>query len=418
MARSAIAPEVQLASNERFHDLLESYVYSKAPAHALLDQEEQTGRLSPSKQQYLDNDPTTPSEKFPRVQQEIKDAGKNDFARASSGNGLADEFHSVTESTSSEGSQQEGQDSINVQEPDQSPDNSQPVSLQKGLEIKQSGSAGKLISTSAQHESALPAPATSNSGPVTPEISGPETSEEQPVLSEDTITDATLSCAGKEGDNSLTPENREFAVGSDATVVSATNEHSEISVLTENVSSPQTENTADETHGTEPSSEKFSAFPDQNTDETGLSETQLSHKSVQQPLLYQKTDNGVTTTHIEMNVGSHEKVHVQISGNSNKENRIHIDTDNPEIYQSLKDNQGTLIAALSENSVSIPDLNSMVPSNIQINLSKGAFLEFASDENRFGDDNHSASVSHSKTSQNSMSRHERRTLRSVVDFTV
>ncbi|MFT8953437.1 MAG: flagellar hook-length control protein FliK [Gluconobacter sp.] len=425
VARSAIAPEAQLASNERFHDLLESYVYSKAQAHARLNQEQQTCRLSPSKQHYLDNDPTTQSEKFPGVQQDIKDAGKNDSARSSSENGLPDEFHSVTEAASSEGSQPEGQGSASMQTQDQSLDSSQPVSLQKVREdislqpeVKQSGPAVKLISSSAELESALPAPETSNSVPATPEMSGPETSEEQSVLSEGTITDASLSYAGKEGDNSLAPENGEFAVGSEATVVSATNEHSEISVITETISSPQTENTADEAHDTEASSEKFSALPDQNTDETGLSETQSSHKSAQQPLLYQKTDDGVTTTHIEMSVGSHEKVHVQISGNSDKENRIHIDTDNPEVYQSLKDNQDTLVSALNQNSVSIPDLNSMVPSNIQISLSKGVFLESASDENRFGDDDHSANVSHSETSQNATSGHERRKLRSVVDFTV
>ncbi|KXV07794.1 hypothetical protein AD931_10110 [Gluconobacter oxydans] len=242
---------------------------------------------------------------------------------------------------------------------------------------------------------------------------GDAASKDHPSLADTTQSNSETGGieASTQKETSCLPEKQDSAEIKENTV-------SDVATAAQSVPAFQLDSVPAEKTFTDSAAETSHNAQSENPSEAADNNEQVSRHDEQQPLLYQKNSNGSTTTHIEMNVGHHEKVHVEIGETIAKEQRIHINTDNPEVYQSLKDDCDTLLASLAQSSVSVTASQSIIPPDIQISLSQPSFLGMSSQDERQGSDNQSGGGARGGASATDTPTPERRFLRGVVDLTV
>ncbi len=425
--RLATLPETQLASSERFHDFLESYVHPETPAHAAISQKTSINRPDATK---AASSPTG-------------EKAQNQISKPISG------MQTAVKRTEASGT---GQQSNPLKQVGATP-KAEAVPSQKNIAASSKEQTEKPAAT-VQQKTAQTAPAKAGERYSLPSPQSQEKSSPDPEMtvaaSDKPVTDsappqenASLAvpvAAGAEETSqrdSLSPESTLNSVqevsgaevsspkeGGERRDVQESKEEkgfsvSDISPSTENAVTIHTESASSEKISTaSEAAETSDTAQPENTQAAVDDQEQVARHGDQQPLLYQKSSDGNKTTHIEMNVGLHEKVHVEIGETTAKEQRIRINTDNPEVYQSLKDNHDTLLASLTESAVPAVVSQPIIPANIQISLSQPSFFDMSSHDERQKGDSQSSGTSRGGLSSEDAPVAGRRLLRSVVDLTV
>ncbi|MFT8807367.1 hypothetical protein [Gluconobacter sp.] len=424
--RGELAPGTQLASNERFHDFLESYVHPKTPAHAQVSQKNTMDKPQALKAQGSDSKSsnqlpkTRAPTKFDRsaaTQNEATDSNRHIIATKS--NIVAKDMPSdrVQKNTLGLNREQNQKNGLNQ--------------FQQEVKGKEAGKIEKIKNNDEQNvEKEIPEDGLSElpdnnsvvqsssdvniseGGQATPALESQE-QEAEPKPSDS--TDLSLEHVSVEVS---AQKDRASQITTESLPVMESVDGSKPVMSMENIPLAHMESTPEKTISAEPVDETSFASQSEKASEAADSEERISRHDEQQPLLYQKIDGGNATTHIEMSIGNHEKVHVEIGGDANKEHRIHINTDNPEVYQSLKDDRDTLLATITQNSVSMTDLQPLISPDIQVSLSAPSFLDMSSNGKRQEENNQSSGATRGASTANASPVAERRVLRGVVDLTV
>ena len=418
LGRVDVAPEAQLASNERFHEFLESYVHPETPKHSEANQKtspvkSQTTSVEPRASERPTQKSSAPTVSFPNStarQSVVSHVEEHTSLSRSVAASKNESLPVAAQKTVPDTSREQASDSLrqkraiqpltqNVGDKSLRDGNkTQPQHVQ--LEMEEDNPVGRNQEHSLLRET---------SSTVVPETD----SGAGNIIDESSIKNNST----KFSNNSLSENNNKK--NTSLSSVESDFKSNEISV-SENISDINSESVSLEKTLPESLEETSSEMRAENKTTPSDDEENLSQHADQHTLLYQQKTNGNTTTHIEMNVGTSEKIHVKIDGSNSKEHRIYINTDNPEIYQSLKDDQTTLIAALSDNSALVAGAQSVAKADLQISLLLPASTDMSSrDERQEGSDsNRSPISSRASVSEVSTSATERRFLRGVVDLTV
>ncbi|MFB9942173.1 flagellar hook-length control protein FliK [Gluconobacter oxydans] len=421
-------PQTQLASNERFRDFLESYVHQKTPAHA-----------DDSQKALTDKPPAIKAAASPvgeKGQTQIQKTSSEMAAATKRNEAASSQQHSVSakqvsaraQNTVSPHAAQKSAMAANKGQPQKiagdreqktsqtnAPKSSDKYSVADGQEAEKPALAqGEGADAAADHstENVSPQDNIPVAGSSVSAV-GDAASKDRPSLADTTQSNSETGGieASTQKETICLPEQQDSAEVKENTV-------SDVATAAQNVSAFQLDSVSAEKTSTDAAAETSHNAQSENPSEAADNNEQVSHHDEQQPLLYQKNSNGSTTTHIEMNVGHHEKVHVEIGETTAREQRIHINTDNPEVYQSLKDDRDTLLASLAQSSVSVTASQSIIPPDIQISLSQPSFLGMSSQDERQGSDNQSGGGARGTSSATDTPASERRFLRGVVDLTV
>ena len=421
-------PQTQLASNERFRDFLESYVHQKTPAHADDSQKVSTGKPRAIK--------AAASPAGAKGQSQIQKISsgmaattkRNEAASSQQHSASAKQVSATAQNTVSSHAAQTNAMAANKGQPQKvagdreqktsqtnAPKSSDKYSVADGQKAEKPAlMQGEGADAAADHTTEkvsrhhnIPVAGSSVSAV------GDAAPKDHPSLADTTQSNSETGGieASPQKETSFSAEKQDSAEAKENTV-------SDVTITAQSVPAFQRDSVSAEKTSTNSAAETAHAAQSENASETADNNEQVSRHDEQQPLLYQKNSNGSTTTHIEMNVGYHEKVHVEIGETPAREQRIHINTDNPEVYQSLKDDRDTLLASLAQSSVSVTASQSIIPPDIQISLSQPSFLGMSSQDERQGSNNQSGGEARGTSSATDTSAPERRFLRGVVDLTV
>lgn len=412
--RLATLPETQLASSERFHDFLESYVHPETPAHAGSSQKISINQKVPSQI----------SKSISGTQSAVKQTELSGMRQQSnpvkqvSETPQAEAVRSRKNVAAASKERIEKPTAIVQQKAAQkAPEkNSEKYSLLSPQRQEKSTLAPEILVTSSDKPGIASAPSQENSSVGALAATGAEEASRRDSLSPDNTINSVREVSGAEVSSS-----KEGGEGGDVPGSKEENGFfaSDISPLAENAVAIQMTSA--------PLEKKSSASePAETSDTTQLEnmqaavddEEQVARHGERQPFLYQKSSGGNKTTHIEMNVGLHEKVHVEIGETTAKEQKIHINTDNSDLYHSLKDNRDTLLASLTEGAVPAVMSQPIIPADIHISLSQPSFFEMSSHNERQKGDSQSSGTSWGEESSADASVAGRRLLRGVVDLTV
>ncbi|KXV00924.1 hypothetical protein AD929_08485 [Gluconobacter potus] len=420
-------PQTQLASNERFRDFLESYVHQKSPAHA-----DDSQKASTDKPRVL-KAATSPSQEKGQSQIQKTSSGmaattkRNEAASSQQHSASAKQVSATAQNTVSPHAAQKGSMAANKGQPQKvAGDGQQKTSQTNAIKssdkysVADGQKAEKPALTQGEGADAADEHSTENVSPqANIPVAGSNVSAADDAVQKNhpSLADTTQSNSETGGIEASTQKETSFSVEQDIAEVKA-NTVSDMTTAAQSVPAFRLDSVSAEKTSTDSATETSHAAQSENASETAGNNEQVSRHDEQQPLLYQKNSNGSTTTHIEMNVGHHEKVYVEIGETPAREQRIHINTDNPEVYQSLKDDRDTLLASLAQSSVSVTASQSIIPPNIQISLSQPSFLSMSSQDERQGCNNQSGGEARGTSSATDTPAPERRFLRGVVDLTV
>ncbi|MBS1096937.1 flagellar hook-length control protein FliK [Gluconobacter sphaericus] len=428
VGRLETLPQTQLASNERFRDFLASYVHQKTPAHADDSQEVSTGKphaiktaASPSGEKGQTQLQKTNSEMAATTKSHETASSQQHFVSAKQVSVRAQNTVSHSAAQKSVMADHKVQSQKNVGDGQQktsqanAPKNSDKYSAADRLKAEKTtlmqgegGDAADDHSTeTASPQDNIP-------------VAGSNVSAAEDAAPKDhpSLADTTQSNSETGGIEASPQKETIFSAEKQDIVEVKGSIVSNVTTAAQSVPVFQLDSVSAEKTSTDSAVEASHVAQSENASETADNNEQLSRHDEQQPLLYQKNSNGRTTTHIEMNVGHHEKVHVEIGETIAMEQRIHINTDNPKVYQSLKDDRDTLLASLAQSSVSVTASQSIIPPDIQISLSQPSFLGMSSQDERQGSNNKSGGGARETSSATDTPAPERRFLRGVVDLTV
>ncbi|WP_408872975.1 hypothetical protein [Gluconobacter roseus] len=435
LTRGEISPQTQLASNERFQDFLKSYEHEQARAHAEVAHRTTTSSPSAAKSSTARSGSANPSSKAQSAAQSAKPVAQGSTNSAAKGRNTSEKQPVSTKTASSAAPQKSALASSTRQTNETSSKaTSQPRPQQKGAETAGKSQAGAsrtatkevTLSTNVSEFSEAPsnAPDQEKSDAVSTrqETSAPQeqlqVASAQDASSSEPSVDSVANSSVVNAEPTSVQDDKSSEAGSENHTITAATDTPEPLITIEKTLSAHTEAVPDENSPADSSKETPSATHAENVAEAANDEEHVSRHDEQQPLLYQKTTDGTSTTHIEMNIGNHEKVHVEIGETATKEHRIHINTDNPEVYQSLKDDRSSLLATLAQNSTSVTDLQGAVSADIQISLSTPSFSDMSSGGNRQDGNSQQSGSSRNASSVSARTTDERRVLRGVVDLTV
>ncbi|MFT9221594.1 flagellar hook-length control protein FliK [Gluconobacter oxydans] len=421
-------PQTQLASNERFRDFLESYVHQKSPVHADASQ-----KASTDKPRAIKTAASPAGEKgqtqIQKTSSEMAAATKRNEAASSPQHSVsAKQVSATAQNTVSPHAAQKSAMAANKGQPQKIAGDGQQKTSQTNAakssdkySVADGQKAEKPALTQGEGADAADDHSTEN---VSPQDSIPVAGSSLSAVGEaapkdhPSLADTAQSNSETGGTEASTQKETSFSAEKQDSAEVKENTVSDVTPTAQSVPAFQLDSVSAEKTSTNSADEPSHAAPLENASEMADNNEQVSRHDEQQPLLYQKSSNGSTTTHIEMNVGHHEKVHVEIGETTAREQRIHINTDNPEVYQSLKDDRDTLLASLAQSSVSVTASQSIIPPNIQISLSQPSFLSMSSDGERQGSNNQSGGGAKGTSSATDTPSPERRFLRGVVDLTV
>jgi len=429
LTRSEISPQIQLASNERFQDFLKSYEHEQARAHAEAAQKTTANNSSAPRTSAPDNVTASKPSDAQSVSRSAK-SGAQEAVDSAPAHSTASAKQPASVVSASSDTAQKSADTPSMKPSQQvgSKMTWQPPSQPKGGGAAEQSQPSKTqVATEkaglSENTSELAA-ASSNAASVkdNPDVvSSPQEasipSDRLQTVSEPSAA-STPDFASVKGAQASAQDDAAPETSSENSIVAeAVNTPKSLNAL-ENASPAQMEMIPDENVSADPCQETSSSVPAESAADAAGNEDHVFRHDEQQPLLYQKTSDGTSTTHIEMNIGTHEKVHVEIGETATKEHRIRINTDNPEVYQSLKDNRETLLATLAQNSAPVTDLQGSVAADIQISLSTPSFLDMSSGGDRQDGNHHQSGSSRNASSVNPDTTDERRILRGVIDLTV
>lgn len=421
-------PQTQLASNERFHDFLESYVHQKTPVHADASQKASTDKPRAIKvAAFLSQEKG--QTQIQKTSSEMAAATKhNEAASSPQHSASAKQVSTKAQNTvSPHAAQKSGMVAHKGQSQKVAGDGQQKTSQTNAPKSsdKYSGADGqkaeKPALTQGEGVDAADDHSTETASPQDNiPMAGSNVSAADEAAQKDypSLADTMQSNSETSGIEASTQKETSFSAEKQDIAGVKGNTVSDVTAAAQNVPAFQLDSVSAEKTSTDSAAETSHAAQSENASETADNNEQVFRHDEQQPLLYQKSSNGSTTTHIEMNVGRHEKVHVEIGETTAREQRIHINTDNPEVYQSLKDDRDTLLASLAQSSVSVTASQSIIPPDIQISLSQPSFLGTSSQDERQRSDNQSGGEARKTSSATDTPTPERRFLRGVVDLTV
>lgn len=421
-------PQTQLASNERFRDFLESYVHQKTPAHV-----DDSQKASTDKPRAIKAAASPSAEKvqtqLQKTRSEMAAATKHhEAANAQQHSASAKQVSATAQNTVSPHAAQKGSMEANNGQPQKvagdreqktsqtnAPRSSDKYSVSDGQKAEKPALTQGEGADAADGHSTKTASLQNNIP-----VAGSNVSAVDDAAQKDhpSLTDTTQSNSETGGIEASTQKETSFSAEKQDIAEVKENTVSDVTTAAQSVPAFQLDSVSAEKTSTDSAVETSHAAQSENASETADNDGQVSCHDEQQPLLYQKHRNGSTTTHIEMNVGHQEKVHVEIGETTAREQRIHINTDNPEVYQSLKDDRDTLLASLAQSSVSVTASQSIIPPDIQISLSQPSFLGMSSQDERQGNNNQSGGGARGTSSATDTPAPERRFLRGVVDLTV
>ncbi|MQR99210.1 flagellar hook-length control protein FliK [Gluconobacter aidae] len=422
-------PQTQLASNERFRDFLESYVHQKTPAHADDSQKASTDKPRVIKAA------TSPSREKGQTQLQKTSAEmaaatkRNEAASSQQRSASAKQVSATAQNTVSPHAAQKSPMAANKGQPQKIAGDGQqktsqtnaPKSSDKYL-VADGPEAEKPALTQGEGADAVDDHSTENASSSQENIpvAGSNVSAADDAAQKDhpSLADTAQSASETGEIEASTQKETSFSVEKQDSAEIKENTVSDVTTAAQSVPAFQLDSVSAKNTSTDSATETSHAAQSENASETADNNEQVSRHDEQQPLLYQKSGNGSTTTHIEMNVGHHEKVYVEIGKTTAREQRIHINTDNPEVYQSLKDDRDTLLASLAQSSVSVTASQSIIPPDIQISLSQPSFPGMSSQDERQGSTNQSRGEARETSSATDTPAPERRFLRGVVDLTV
>lgn len=428
LTRGEISPQTQSASNERFQDFLKSYEHEQARAHAEVAQKTTANNSSATKTPAADNSSANQSPKTQSAVQPAKSVAQEAVDSASVRRNTPEKQPASTAIASSDTTQKSASAPSAKQSQACSPttiSQSAPQSLRAENTGKSSASERQIspeeptLSESTPERSATPSNAPDQETPnIVSTRQEASVAQDQLQAASEPPADSVPSFSDISAKQASAQNDKVSEAGTENLSVTDVAKMPEPLTASENTSPAQTEIIFDENAPADPSPEASSTAHAENATDAATEEDHVSRHDEQQPLLYQKTNDGTSTTHIEMNIGNHEKVHVEIGETTTKAHRIHINTDNPEVYQSLRDNRESLLASLAQNSAPMPDLHGTAPADIQISLSTPSFLDMSSGDNRQGGGSHQPSTSQNASSANASTTDKRRILRGVIDLTV
>ncbi|MBF0859816.1 hypothetical protein HKD24_11385 [Gluconobacter sp. LMG 31484] len=435
LARGEISPQTQLASNERFQDLLKSYEHEQARAHAEVAQKTTASSSSTAKISASHSDSANPSSKAQSAVQSAKPVAQESTDSTPKFRNVSEKQPVSAKTTSSAVAQKSAPASSAGQTNETSSKTiSQPGLQQKGAETTGKSQAGETrtvtkeatLSANTSDFSEASSNASdqrkSNVASTRQETSAPQehlqVASSEGISSSEPSVDSPLSSSVASAEPTSVQDDKSPEAGSENHAITAATDTPEPLIAAEKTLSAHTETVPDENSPADSAKDTRSATHAENVAEAANDEEHVSRHDEQQPLLYQKTTDGTSTTYIEMNIGNHEKVHVEIGETATKEHRIHINTDNPEVYQSLKDDRASLLATLAQNSTSVTDLQSAVSADIQISLSTPSFPDMSSGGDRQDGNSQQSGSSRNASSVSARTTDERRVLRGVVDLTV
>lgn len=414
LGRTDIASGAQLASNERFHDFLASYVHPETPRHS-----ETSQKTSIVKSQSATKAEPLASERTAQRQSPKAETSTTSPVRPAAVSHL--EEHTVlpkaaaapqsqplataVQKGASDGSKEQPQDSS---VPNKSPQSDAQKSSDKSLP---KDGLSPTENESSQTEGDDFVDNNTTSLPVKEASSAADGKGESVSNKTNQISDLIGNNNSRViSDNGILEENKKEQ--------NIELNQSENSIKIENNSFIDSDSIPSEKMLPEVLNETTPETQAENTTAPPSDEEKISRHADPHVQLYQEESSGNNITHIEMNVGENEKIHIEINGNISKEHRIHINTDNPGVYQSLKEDKSTLIEALSDNSSFVSGTQSTVKADIQISLSLPAFLDISSRDERQGGNSRSSGSLRGDTPEAPTSVAERRFLRGVVDLTV
>ncbi|MBF0877005.1 hypothetical protein HKD21_09100 [Gluconobacter cerevisiae] len=408
LGRTDIAPGAQLASNERFHEFLESYVHPETPKHFEVSQKASITKPQATKVEPVGSEHTT--QKQPS---KVRTLTKSTMQQ-STDSSLEDRTHllkqgavtknkalpDTVEKTISGGSQKQLQNNINQKNSSQS---IVPDSDDKHLPSDDQEQAKNTLSQTKKNDF-------TTNGIVNSFINEENSNytDKKEINTELSLMDNN--CSSEESNN---PEIVSGDCANNIKIEENSTKENTPFIDLESISPDSSEKTLSESL-----EEVSSKAQTENETVTPGDEEKPSSRADAHTLLYQQENNGNTTTHIEMNVGRNEKIHVEINRSESKDHRIHINTDDPKIYQSLKADQDILVAALSDNSCLTAGMQPIARADIQISLSLPAFLDMSSRDERQEGKNRSLGLSRDSASDTSSSTTKRRFISGVVDLTV
>ncbi|MFT8612074.1 MAG: hypothetical protein ABF727_05470 [Gluconobacter oxydans] len=421
-------PQTQLASNERFRDFLESYVHQKSPVHADASQ-----KASTDKPRAIKAAASPAGEKgqtqIQKTSSEMAAATKRNEAASSPQHSVsAKQVSATAQNTVSAHAAQKGSIAANKGQPQKVAGDGQQKTSQTNTpkssdnySVADGQKAEKSALTQAEGGDAAADHSTETASPqdnIPMAGSNASAADDAAQKNHPSLADTTQSNSETGGMEASTQKETSFSAEKQDSAEAKENTVSDVTTTAQSVPAFQLDSVSAEKTPTDSAAETSHAAQSENASEMADNNEQVSRHDEQQPLLYQKSSNGNTTTHIEMNVGHHEKVHVEIGETPAREQRIHINTDNPEVYQSLKDDRDTLLASLAQSSVSVTASQSIIPPDIQISLSQPSFLGMSSQDERQGSNNQSGGGARGTASATDTPAPERRFLRGVVDLTV
>lgn len=421
-------PQTQLASNERFRDFLESYVHQKTPAHA-----DDSQKASTDKPRAIKAAASLSQEKgqtqIQKTSSEMAAATKrNETASSPQHSASAKQVSTKTQNTVSSHAAQKSAMATHKGQPQKVAGDGQQKTFQTNApkssdkySVADGQKAEKPALTQGEGADAADDHSTENVSPqANIPVAGSNVSAADDAVQKNhpSLADTTQSNSETGGIEASTQKETSFSAEKQDSSEVKGNTVSDVTTAAQSVPAFQRDSVSAEKTSTDSATETSHAAQSENVSETADNNEQVSRHDEQQPLLYQKSSNGSMTTHIEMNVGHHQKVHVEIGETAAREQRIHINTDNPEVYQSLKDDRDTLLASLAQSSVSVTASQSIIPSDIQISLSQPSFLGMSSQDERQGSNNQSGGEARGSSSATDTPAPERRFLRGVVDLTV
>lgn len=412
LRRVDVAPEAQLASNERFHDFLESYVHPEMPKHSETRQNASTVKPQPAKTEPFESQGQTakqPSKSLPTLDSRVP----RKVVPQSEDHTLPTKQMTAPKKAALP----VGQKAVSGSGKEQT----------QGNKIQ-----GKTLQPVSRDADSKYAPNENQKITQKNSVKSKETEViDNNLVSNPDATSVSVDDADFpiENTNSLNNYNSEFIIEKSSFEKNDIKENISVKNLekitevkedfiSKNISSIDSKDVSSGKVVSEALEEAPSEMNAENKTASADEDEKISRRDNQNTLLYQQENNGKTTTHIEMNVGGSEKIHVEIDGSDGKEHRIHINTDSPEVYQSLKDDHSKLIAALTDNSLPVSGAQSIAKADIQISLSVPSFLDMSSRDERQEGRNRSSGNSRGSTPVSSTSVTERRFLRGVVDLTV
>ncbi len=426
--RLATLPQTQMASNERFRDFLDSYVHQKTPAHADDSQKASTDKpraIKAAAASSVEKDQTQGQKTSSGMAAAPK---RNEAASPQQQSAAAKQVSATAQNTVSLHAAQtsamvanKGQSQKVVGDGRQK---ASPTNAEKSSDKCSVADGQKAEKPALTQDEGVEAvdehSAESASSQVNIPVAGSNVAAADDVGQKDhvSLADAAQSNSETGGIEASTQKDTRFSAEKQDIAEVKENTVSDVTTAAESVPAFQQDSVSAEKTSTDSAVETSHAAQSENASATADNNEQVFRHDEQQPLLYQKNSNGSTTTHIEMNVGHHEKVHVEIGETAAREQRIHINTDNPEVYQSLKDDRDTLLESLAQSAVSVTASQSIIPPDIQISLSQPSFLGMSSQDERQESNNQSGGGARGTSSATDAPVPERRFLRGVVDLTV